>query len=52
MQESAWNAAARGFDDVLVDSVSIEWRQFAMPIDDFAIGADGAHGPVLVPMDH
>jgi hypothetical protein len=50
MQERAWNAAARGFDNVFGDGIGPERRQFAMPVDDFVIGADCAHGPILVPM--
>jgi hypothetical protein len=34
MQERAWNAAARGFDEVLVGGIGPERRQFAMPVDD------------------
>ena len=49
MRESAWNAVACGFDDVLIDGFGLQWRQFAVPVDDFAIAADCSHDSMLVP---
>jgi hypothetical protein len=48
MQESSWNAVAGGFNHV--DGIGPERRQFALPINNFVIGAYCAHGLVLVPI--
>lgn len=50
MRESTWNAVACGFDNMLIDGFGLQWRQFAVPVNNFAIAADCSHDFILVPV--